>query len=128
MDILYKVQTNKSFENAVEDLKKNLSDHNFGVLWELNFKDKLQEKGLDFDANFKVLEVCNPRQAKRVLEMHIEAGYFLPCKIVVYEEKGSVMIGMPKPTGLISMIDNNQLSVIAREVENELLSAIDSTK
>jgi len=25
----------------------------------------------------------------KVLEMHIEAGYFLPCKIVVFEEKGS---------------------------------------
>jgi uncharacterized protein (DUF302 family) len=33
-------------------------------LWELNFKDKLQEKGLDFDKNFKILEVCNPVQAK----------------------------------------------------------------
>ena len=98
------------------------------MLWELNFKDKRLEKGLDFDINFKILEVCNPRQAKRVLEMHIEAGYFLPCKIVVYEEKDSVMIGMPRPTGLIGMIDNNQSSVIALEVENELRSAIDSTK
>jgi hypothetical protein len=26
---------------------------------ELNFKDKLKEKGQDFDRNFKALEVCN---------------------------------------------------------------------
>src|SRR5665648_702802 len=101
MDINYKVQTNKSFERTIEDLKESLSNHNFGVLWELNFKDKLKEKGLDFDKNFKILEVCNPNQAKKVLEENIEVGFFLPCKIVVYEDSGSVFIGMPKPTELI---------------------------
>jgi len=128
VDINYKVQTNKSFERAVEDLKESLSKHNFGVLWELNFKDKLKEKGLDFDKNFKILEVCNPSQAKQVLEKNIEVGYFLPCKMVVYEDQNSVFIGMPKPTQLIGMIKNDELSNIAVEVENELKSAIDKAK
>jgi len=128
MDINYKVQTNKSFEIAIEDLKESLSNHNFGVLWELNFKDKLKEKGLDFNKNFKILEVCNPSQAKKVLEQNIEVGYFLPCKMVVYEDQGSVFIGMPKPTQLIGMINNNELSNIAVEVEKELKLAIDNAK
>jgi len=128
MDINYKVQTNKSFEKAIEDLKESLSNHNFGVLWELNFKDKLKEKGLDFNKNFKILEVCNPSQAKKVLEQNIEVGYFLPCKMVVYEDQGSVFIGMPKPTELIGIINNNELSNIAVEVENELKLAIDNAK
>ena len=128
MDIIYKVQTNKSFEIAVDDLKKSLSNHNFGVLWELNFKDKLKEKGLDFNKNFKILEVCNPSQAKKVLDENIEVGYFLPCKMVVYEDNSSVFIGMPKPTELIGMIKNNKLADIALEVENQLKSAIDNAK
>lgn len=128
MDINYKVQTNKSFEMAIEDLKKSLGNHNFGVLWELNFKDKLKEKGVDFDKNFKVLEVCNPVQAKEVLEKNIEVGYFLPCKMVVYEDDGSVFIGMPKPTSLIGMIENDDLLNIAKEVESELKTAIDNAK
>ncbi len=45
MDINYQVETNKNFDQAVEDLKNNLSKRKFGVLWELNFKDKLKEKG-----------------------------------------------------------------------------------
>lgn len=128
MDISYKLKIDKSFEKAVEALKKSLSNHRFGVLWELNFKDKLKEKGLDFDRNFKILEVCNPSQAKQVLEKHIEVGYFLPCKIVVYEDNGSVYIGMLKPTALIGMISDNELSNIAAEVEYELKAAIDDTK
>lgn len=128
MDINYKVATNKSFETAVEDLKTSLGKHNFGVLWELNFKEKLKEKGLEFDKNFKVLEVCNPKKAKEVLDKYIEAGYFLPCKMVVYENNGSVFIGMLKPTSLIGMIDNDELSGIAADVEKELMASIDEAK
>jgi uncharacterized protein (DUF302 family) len=128
MDINYKVATNKSFEIALEDLKASLNKHSFGVLWELNFKEKLKEKGLDFDKNFKVLEVCNPKKAKEVLDKHIEAGYFLPCKMVVYENNDSVFIGMLKPTSLIGMMDNDELSSIAAEVEKDLSSSIDEAK
>lgn len=67
MDINYKIKTDKDFNKAVDDLKESLGNHRFGVLWELNFKDKLKEKGLEFNNNFKILEVCNPPQAKQVL-------------------------------------------------------------
>jgi uncharacterized protein (DUF302 family) len=129
MDINYQVKTDKSFEKALEDLKKGLRTINFGVLWELNFKDKFKEKNLEFDRNFMVLEVCNPQQAKEVLNINIEAGYFLPCKVVVYENEDSVFIGMPKPTSLISMIDGkDELTSIAKDVEKYLKSAIDGAK
>jgi uncharacterized protein (DUF302 family) len=127
MDIKYEVEVKKSFNDAVETLKKSLSDNKFGVLWELNFKDKLQEKGLEFDKNFKILEVCNPVQAKEVLEKNVEVGYFLPCKLVVYEKGSSVYIGMMKPTELIGMIGNKELIDVAREVEDILRKAIDSS-
>ena len=124
MDIKYKVSTKKTFEKALEDLKSSLSNHNFGVLWELSFKDKLAEKGLEFDKNFTVLEVCNPKQAKEVLEANIEVGFFLPCKMVVYEDDDTVYLGMPKPSMLINMVDS-ELSPIAEEVENVLKVAIE---
>ncbi|OLS01638.1 DUF302 domain-containing protein [Tissierella creatinophila] len=125
MEINYKVSTDKSFEVAIEDLKKSLNNHNFGVLWELNFKEKLQEKGLDFNKNFQILEVCNPQQAKEVLEQNIEVGFFLPCKMVVYENNNSVFIGMTNPTKLIEMIAGDELVSLAMGVEKELRSAID---
>jgi len=125
MNIKYEVKVQKSFDEAVESLKKKLAENKFGVLWELNFKDKLKENGLDFDSNVKVLEVCNPIQAKEVLSRNIEAGYFLPCKMLVYEREGSVYIGMMKPTELIKMIGNEKLIAIAQEVENVLKKSID---
>lgn len=127
MDVQYKVATDKSFEEALEDLKSSLGNHNFGVLWELSFKDKLAEKGLEFNKNFTILEVCNPKQAKEVLEKNIEVGFFLPCKMVVYEDNDTVYLGMPRPSKLIDMVDND-LSPIAEEVENTLKTAIEEAK
>lgn len=125
MDLNYEVKTRKTFFTAVEDLKKTLSENSFGVLWELNFKDKLAEKGLDFQHNFKVLEVCNPKQAKEVLDRHIEVGYFLPCKMVVYEKENSVFMGMMRPTSMIGMLEQEELLSIAQQVETVLKKALD---
>ena len=128
MDIIYKMKTDKSFDKAVEDLKAKLGEHKFGVLWELNFKDKLQEKGFDFNTNFKVLEACNPSQAKKAFDAHLEAGFFLPCKLVVYEDHGTVMMGMLRPTELIGLANYADLSVLASDVENELKAAIEEAR
>ena len=125
MNYNYEVKTSKTFSSALEDLKKSLSENKFGVLWELNFKDKLQEKGLDFHQNFMVLEVCNPKQAKEVLDLHLEAGYFLPCKMVVYEKENSVFMGMMRPTSMIGMLGQEDLLSIAQQVEIVLKKALD---
>jgi uncharacterized protein (DUF302 family) len=127
MDMIYKLKTEKTFEAALESLKTNLSEVEFGVLWQLNFKDKLQEKGLTFENNFMILEVCNPVKAQRVLSEQMEMGFFLPCKVAVYEEGGLTYIGMPNPTSLMStiMVDNVDLENMAKEVELQLQQAID---
>ena len=57
----------------------------------------------------------------------MEVGYFLPCKVVVYEKDNSVFVGMLKPTMLIDMVGKKDLQDIAEEVEEELKKAIDMT-
>lgn len=125
MDFIYEMNTGKDFETAVEDIRKALGTRGFGVLWEMNFKDKLREKGLEFDVNFKVMEVCNPPKAKKVLDKDIEAGYMLPCKMAVYEKGGEVRIGMLKPISLVGILGKDGLRDIAEEVEGILKSAIE---
>lgn len=125
MEFIYEVKTSKGFNEAIDSIKESLSNNDFGVLWEMNVKDKLKEKGVDFSKNFQILEVCNPQKAKNVLEENIRVGYFLPCKIVVCEIDGEVMIGMPKPTSLLSMMGESKLKDVADEVEITLKKAID---
>lgn len=128
MNMIYKLKTDKVFEEALESLKANLLDVEFGILWQLNFKDKLQEKGLTFDDNFMILEVCNPIKAQSVLLEQMDMGFFLPCKVAVYEAQGATYIGMPNPTALVAstaMVGNKTLQAMAGEVELLLKQAID---
>ena len=128
MNIAIKVPSPFDYENTVLQLKEALKSQQFGVLWELNFKDKLEEKGLTFESNFKVMEACNPKKAEKVLKHNIEAGYFLPCKVVVYEQNNQVYMGMLSPVKLIGMIDDPELEPIALEVESALITAMNVVK
>ena len=123
----YTVETKKTMAEAIHDLEVSLKEEQFGVLWMFDIKEKLQEKGLEFEKEFKVLEVCNPQEAKKVLNENDLAGYFLPCKIVVFEKEGITKIGMPKPTSLISMLGDQKLEQIAKDIEERLITCIDKS-
>lgn len=122
----YTVATAKSVEEAARDLEAALADRQFGVLWQLDVPSKLAEKGVEFRTPYRILEVCNPREAAQVLSKDLLVGYFLPCKIVVYEEAGQTKIGLPKPTALLGQVfEDAALQEIARRVEEQLKAAVD---
>ena len=74
----YTVETDKSIEEATESLEHNLKEEKFGVLWHFDIKDTLQKKGCEFNQPYRVLEVCNPEEANRVLSQNQLVGYFQP--------------------------------------------------
>lgn len=123
----YTVSSTKGMKETINSLQESLKDEQFGVLWEFDVKGKLDEKGLEFPEDFTVLEVCNPHEAKRVLDVNKLVGYFLPCKIVVYVEDGETKIGMPKPTELIKAVEDSQLLEFAADIEKRLMNAIDKS-
>jgi uncharacterized protein (DUF302 family) len=123
----YTLSTNKSIEEAINSLESSLKEEQFGVLWTFDIKDKLQEKGLEFEKEFKVLEVCNPIEAQRVLNENTMAGYFLPCKMVVYEDEGQTKIGMPKPTSLIAMLNDDKMKKFAKDIEDRLIACMEKS-
>ncbi|ARK30666.1 DUF302 domain-containing protein [Halalkalibacter krulwichiae] len=123
----YTIETSNTMEDTIEKLKATLMEEKFGVLWEFDIQAKLQEKGLEFNEPYKVLEVCNPHEAKRVLDKNKMVGYFLPCKIVVYTDQGKTKIGMPKPSALIQNVNDEKLNEIALDIEKRLMSAIDKS-
>lgn len=121
----YSATTDKSLDEAVAALEAALKERKFGVLWQMDIPAKLKEKGVDFDKPYRVLEVCNPHEAKRVLTQNPMVGYFLPCKVVVYEHEGKTVIGLPKPTTLMGVIGDEGLMETAERVEATLKEAVD---
>ncbi|RLQ94225.1 DUF302 domain-containing protein [Falsibacillus albus] len=128
MQFDYTVETTKGIEEAIAALEDQLKEEKFGVLWDFDLAGKLQEKGKDFSSAYRVLEVCNPDEAVRVLSKDKKVGYFLPCKIVVYEDGGKTKIGMPNPSSLIHLADDPDLDEIAKDVEARLKKCIDGCK
>lgn len=127
MGLVYEKSTNKSLTEAISSLESNLKESGFGILWQLNFKDKLQEKGLEFKDDFVILEVCNPKQAKEVLEENIQIGYVLPCKMVVRREGDKTYIGMTSPEVLIGLFEGSDLKEVAKKVEESLKNSIEAS-
>jgi len=67
MNPYFIVDTDKSFEQASSDLQVAVAAQGFGVLTVLDLGDSLRSKGITFSENCRVFEVCNPRQAAKVL-------------------------------------------------------------
>jgi len=125
MKIIYKKKSKEPVELIVNRLKENLADTNFGILWELDLKDKINSKGIEFENNYLIFEICNPQMAKEILDIDLDIGVFLPCKVVVYSENNETVIGMAKPTMLVDLVDTSARK-IAVDLENQLKEANDS--
>ncbi|WP_397539161.1 DUF302 domain-containing protein [Rummeliibacillus pycnus] len=123
----YTVTSSRNMEDTIESLMGNLKKEQFGVQWIFNINEKLEAKGLTLLQKYQILEVCNPVEAHRVLTKNPLVSYFLPCKIIVFEDNDKVNVGMPLPTALISMVEDHDLKEIAESIEKRLIHCIEQS-
>jgi uncharacterized protein (DUF302 family) len=127
--VKYVVTSGKSVEQAAADLEAAVKQHGFGVLHTYDLKQTLAGKGVELPHECRILEVCNPHQAARVLSADMAMNMALPCRISVYEEGGETRIGMIRPTALLaSLSESPNLRGVAEEVEQATIRMIDDAK
>ena len=125
----YVVTSEKSVGQAAADLEAAVKQHGFGVLHTYDLKQTLAGKGVELPHECRILEVCNPHQAARVLSADMAMNMALPCRISVYEEGGETRIGMIRPTALLaSLSESPSLRDVAEEVEQATIRMIDDAK
>ena len=112
------------YEEAVERARAALKEEGFGVLCEIDIKEKLKEKlGVDF-RNYVILGACNPPLAYKTLQQEIGIGLLLPCNVIVYEAdeaRKSVVAAINAETMLSAIGDTNSaLNSVATEVNEKL--------
>lgn len=120
--ILYQVVSSKTIPQIAREFEAIAQKHKFGVLAVHDLKAKLNEKGVDFDRDCLIYEVCNPQQAKTVLEANPEISTALPCRIAVYAKGEGVILATIRPTALVGMFQTPALKAVAEEVEAILVS------
>ncbi|MCO6511340.1 MAG: DUF302 domain-containing protein [Aridibacter famidurans] len=122
----YISDTEKSFEDAAEDLAKAVTDNGFGVLHVHDLGNTLRSKGIDFGEQCRVFEVCNPVQANKVLSNDMKLNMALPCRISVYTEAGKTKIGLIRPEEMLAgLSDDPEIKEVAREVEEKTIKMVD---
>jgi uncharacterized protein (DUF302 family) len=125
----YIVETGKSFDQASADLESAVKRHAFGVLHIHDLGATLRSKGIAFDEECKVFEVCNPGQAAKVLAIDMRLNMALPCRISVFTEKGKTKIGLIKPVQMLSALSQDAALVqVAKEVEESTMRMVDEAK
>lgn len=125
----YIVETSKSFEQASADLDAAVKRHDFGVLHVHDLGATLRSKGIAFDEQCRVFEVCNPAQAARVLSADMRLNMALPCRISVFTEKGKTKLGLITPVKMLSSLSEDPaLLDVAKEVEEKTIRMVDEAK
>lgn len=125
----YTVTSNKTFELASTDLDAAVKRHGFGVLHVHDLGATLRSKGIAFENECRVFEVCNPGQAAKVLSTDMRLNMALPCRISVYTDKGRTHIGLIRPVQMLAALsDDPALAQVAAEVEDKTIRMVDEAK
>ena len=124
MEYGHKKIINFNMEQAENKLRDILMQNGFGVITEINIKEKLEEKlGVDF-RNYRILGSCHPPSAFESLEIDLNVGMLLPCNFVLWENMdGSTTVATLKASSLLAVLKNDQLDDIGLKVD-ELISLV----
>lgn len=124
--MLYIKESARTIDDVCGRLQVAAAQNKYSVLGVIDFKEKMASKGVEFGPQCRIIEVCNPVQAKKVLDKDMTFSSALPCRISVYEEADKVKVITLLPTVLIKMFGKPALEAVAKDIENTLIRIIDS--
>ena len=119
--MLIKLSSDKNVQETADALHAAVQANHFGVMQVHNLKETMAKKGMEFAHECLIFEVCQPQQAKKVLEQNMSVSTALPCRISLYEEGGKTILATLKPTTLLAMFNTPQLEGVAKEVEDTIV-------
>ena len=119
--MIVQLSTDKTVSEAAAALEAAVQANHFGVMHVHNLKETMAKKGVEFERECLIFEVCQPQQAKKVLDQNMSVSTALPCRISIYEEGGKTILATLKPTTLLAMFNTPQLKGVAQEVEDTIV-------
>ena len=123
--MLVKISTDKTVSETATDLQAAVQANHFGVMQVHNLKETMTKKSVDFAHECLIFEVCQPQQAKKVLEENMSISTALPCRISIYVEDGKTILATLRPTVLLALFNEPKLERVAREVEDTIVKIME---
>jgi uncharacterized protein (DUF302 family) len=117
-----------TFEEVTQKVKSELKKQGFSVITEIDMNAKLKEKLGDINMSpYKILGVCSPSFAYQTLQVEENIGLFLPCKTLIKDiGDGKIEVVMVNPSVLMSMLEKEELKIVADEVLKKFLIALEN--
>jgi len=115
--MLLEVESRRTLDEIDKALQEAAARHKFGILAVHNVRHTMEQKGVEFAGECLIYEVCNPVQAKKVLEADPSISTALPCRISVYRADQGYRLATLLPTAMLALFHRPELEPVAREVE-----------
>lgn len=119
--MLYQINSSKSLDEIERGLQESAARHKFGVIAVHDLQETLKKKGVNLAMECRIYEVCNPVQAKKVLDADGAISTALPCRISVYGSPKKYTLATMRPTEMMKAFANPEIEPVAREVEEVIL-------
>ncbi len=119
--MLYQIKSRKPLDEIERGLQESAARHQFGVIAVHDLKETLKKKGVDLGMECRIYEVCNPHQAKKVLDADGAISTALPCRISMYGSATEYTLAAMRPTEMMKEFANPEIEPVAREVEEVIL-------
>ncbi len=110
-----------SYAEAERKVREELQKEGFGVLTEIDVKEKFREKlGREF-RDYVILGACNPALAWEAFGKELDIGTLLPCNVCIYTgNDGQTVVMVMDPVAALSVIGNPELMELARTVRGKM--------
>lgn len=126
MDFTQRIETDLSYEEAIERVIATLKDQGFGVLTRIDMRQTLQDKiGVDTPPQM-ILGACNPELAHRATSADPRIAALLPCNVVVRTEGERTVIEALSPALMADVTENDELRPVAHEAAERIQAALDA--
>lgn len=123
----YQITTLKSVEEVLKELETTLPNFSFGLQNIHNMKNNLNNKGVEFDTECLILDVCNPKIAKELLDIDLNLCNAMPCKITLRAQQGETVVSINPFTYIVEYL-NKEAAEVAKTAENILKEIINTLK
>jgi uncharacterized protein (DUF302 family) len=119
--MIYEIKSTKSLAEIESGLQESAARHQFGIIAVHDLQETLRKKGVDLAMECRIYEVCNPLQAKKVLDLNGAISTALPCRISVYGSAKEHTLAAMRPTEMMKTFANPEVASVAREVEDVIV-------
>lgn len=125
----YKVITSSKIEDIVANVEKSCENNKFALLHNYVYHEVVKSKGFPIDRKVFIYEICVAKVAALVLTEEPSFAPFMPCRIAIYEENGSVVISTQNMDMILDTLDkNSELFQSTSELFNNLKSLLTEIK